>query len=167
MMYLGLIFALMILHPVPDRPIVPAWSPDHEVLATTKVPQAFVTPEGGNYRLLLNGKVVYPTKAKRIWFSTYENQHTFLSPLEWSPDSQHLAFVEKVYDWEYTDPYNRDFTGRVSNLRFYLVVVSRDGQVSRYPLGPVPQELNLRWTEEDQIILNKRRFDIRTHRELL
>ncbi len=85
---------------VRDQPLAPAWSPDHQIVATTKVPQAFVTPEGGNYSLLFNGKLVYLPRAKRSWFSAYEHWHSFLSPLAWSPDSQRVAFVEKIYSWE-------------------------------------------------------------------
>jgi hypothetical protein len=163
MMHLGLILSLIVLHPVPDQPLGPAWSPDHEVFATTQVPQAFVTPAGGNYSLLFNGKVVYPHKTKRAWFAAYENQHTFLSPMVWSPDSQHLAFVEKVYDWEYSDPFNRDFEGRVSNQHFYLVIVSRDGQASGYVLDRMPTRVDLRWKQADQITLNGRCFDLQAN----
>ena len=167
MLYPALILFLLTIVVAPDRslapsqPLAPTWSPDHKVLATTKVPQAFVTPEGGNYRLLLNGSLTYPRKAKRAWFSAYENQHTFLSPLEWSPDSRHVAFVEKIYDWEYTDPYNRYFDGRVSNLHFYLAVVSLDGQASGYQLDHVPLNIQLEWKQADEISFNGRSFDLR------
>lgn len=94
-----------------DAPLLPAWSPDRQILATTKVPERFATPEGANYTLLLNGHVVYPKPKKSHWFSAYTDQHTFLTELKWSPESHKLAFLEKVYDWEYSDPYNRDFEG--------------------------------------------------------
>ena len=109
---------ILLLSPliVRDQPLAPAWAPDHQALATTKVSEAFATPEGGNYQLLLNGQLVYPKKPKHSWFHAYEDQHTFLSKLAWSPDSRRLALVEKVYDWEYTDPYNRYFDGTVSRM---------------------------------------------------
>jgi hypothetical protein len=148
---------------VQDRPFSPAASPDHQILATTKVDEGFVTPEGANYKLLLNGHLVYPGKRKHVWFHAYEDQHTFLSDLTWSPDSQHLAFAEKVYDWEYLDPYNRYFDGTVSKESFYLVIVARDGTVRGYQLLGVPGRDDPRWQDSHTVVLNQRPFDLQTN----
>ncbi len=145
---------------VRDHPLPPVWSPDHQVLATTKVPVAFVTPEGGNYSLLLNDTLVYPMEKKHWWFSGYSHWHTFLSDLVWSPDSRRVAFVEKVYDWSYLDPYNRDFEGEATNKRFYLTVVSRDGKVGRYLLDGRSDQISLRWQGPNKLCLNDEAFDI-------
>ena len=144
------------------RPLSPAWSPDHLILATTRAPQRFVTPEGADYTLLLNGRVVYPIRKKHHWLSTYENQHTFLSELVWSPDSSCIAFVEKVYGWEYADPFNSDFEGWATDKRFYLTVVSRTKQVIRYGIDHVQLPVALSWQDPDRIDLNGRIFDLRT-----
>ena len=125
--------------------------------------EAFATPEGGNYQLLLNGQLVYPKKPKHSWFHAYEDQHTFLSKLAWSPDSRRLALVEKVYDWEYTDPYNRYFDGTVSRMGFYLAIIDREGRVSGYKLADVPEDIRLAWPNPQTVVLNDRTFDLRTN----
>ena len=145
---------------VPDQPRPPAWAPDHQILATTKLPELFVTPEGGNYTVYFNGKAVYPKKPKHNWFNGYRNQHTFLSDLVWSPDSRHLALLEKVYDWEYTDPYNRSFDGTLFNRTFFLAIISRDGSAVGYTLSAVPDHPDLRWQSPNQLMLNDRLYDL-------
>ncbi len=146
-----------------NRSLLPAWSPDHQILATTKVSERFVTPEGANYVLLLNGRPVYPEHKKARWSSAYTNEHTFLTELHWSPDSQRVAFLEKVYDWEYSDPYNRDFDGWASKIRFYLVVVSRDGKVAGYPLSWLLREGDVQWPAASKLTINGRLFDLDTN----
>ena len=143
-----------------DAPLEPAWSPDHQILATTKVLDRFITPEGANYTLLLNGRAVYPKPRKSRWFSAYSNQHTFLTELAWSPDSQNVAFFEKVYDWQYSDPYNSDFQGEVSNMRYYLVIVSRTGTGAGYQIDRAPPDPRVDWLGNSKIALNGRRFDL-------
>ncbi len=154
----GLALFLLFLPASLDRPFPPVWSPDHSLLASTTVSQRFVTPEGGSYRLQLNGRVVYPKKARRSWFahswfSTYQNVHTFLSDLAWSPDSRNVAFLEKLYDWEYADPFNSDFEGSVSNERFVLVIVSSQGKAAGYRLKHAPKTIHLRWDGPDELTL--------------
>ena len=148
---------------VRDQPLTPSWSPDHKVVATTKVPQAFATPEGANYSLLLNGKLIYPVKLKHSWFSADELWHTFLSELAWSPDSRAVALVEKVYNWQYSDPYNRDFDGTLSNAHLYLAIVPLEGQATGYELDHMSQHIQLSWPQTQRIILNEQQFDLATN----
>ena len=155
------LLAFVVLNPT--TPLAPAWSPDHGYLASTKVGQRFVTPEGGNYKLLLNGKLVYPTKVAHGLLSAYKDQHTFLSELEWSPDSRHIAFIEKIYDWEYYDPYNRYWDGWASKMRYYLAVVSTDGTAKGYRLPEAPQSLSLEWLAAGRIVYNGHTFDLATN----
>ena len=147
----------------PSRPLAPAWSPNGQILASTKVPEQFVTPEGGNYKLLMNGKLVYPAKVPHGWFSAYKDQHTFLSPLVWSPNSQDVAFLEKVYDWEYYDPYNFYWEGRASKLRYYLAIVSADGRAFGYRLTQVPDDIELEWRGPEQLELDGRTLNLQTN----
>ena len=143
----------------PDKPLTPVWSPDRQTLASTEVSSRFVTPEGGDYQLLLNQKLVYPKK-KRGWFSAYQNVHTFVSEFSWSPDSEHVAFVEKVYDWEYVDPFNSDFSGSASELRFYLAIVSNDGTARGYLLPEHLESATVRWQSPIEIDVNGRTFNL-------
>ena len=145
-----------------NRALQPAWSPDHQVLATAEVSQRFVTPEGAGCHLLLNQHRVYPPK-KRKWFAGYDGVHTFLSELSWSPDSQRVAFVEKIYDWEYTDPFNYDFAGTLKKQKFYLVLVSKDGRTAGYALPPNPDSATLHWLTADQLALGKHTYDLETN----
>ena len=145
-------------------PLSPAWSPDHQILATTKVNERFATPEGANYTLFLNGRPAYPKPEKSRWFSAYTNQHTFLTELEWAPDSQQLAFFEKIYDWEYTDPYNHDFDGRVTKNRYYLVIVSRTGNAAGYSIDQAPTNPTVAWHGSSKVALNGRIFDLQANR---
>lgn len=144
-------------------PLLPAWSPDHQILATTKVSERFVTPEGANYTLLLNGHVVYPKPEKSHGFSAYKDQYTFLTELKWSPESQKLAFFEKVYDWEYRDPYNRDFEGSASKKRYYLAIVSRSGIAAGYRIDRVPTNPRIDWHGASKVALNGRIFDLKVN----
>ncbi len=148
---------------VRDQPLQPSWSPDHKILATTKVPLSFATPEGADYSLLLNGELLYPPKVKRSWFAARDQWHTFLSELTWSPDSRAVAFVEKVYRWQYSDPYNRDFDGTVSQEHVYLAIVSREGKATGYELDPAPQEVQLSWPQAQRIVINGRAFNLETN----
>ena len=139
----------------------PAWSPDREVLATTKVSDRFATPEGANYALLLNGRMVYPKPTKKSSaFSAYQNQHTFLTELAWSPDSQNLAFLEKIYDWEYSDPYNGYFDGSVSNERYYLVIISRKGEAAGYVMQRVSANSKVVWRAASKVAVNGQVFNL-------
>ncbi len=145
-----------------DTPWPPAWSPDHQVLATSTVPIDFVTPEGGNYHALLNNQVVYPLKVKHRFSGPYSNWHTFLSEFAWSPDSQSVAFVEKIYDWQYSDPFNRYWDGRAYNKKFFLVILSRNGKAVGYQLR-LQKDLQLHWLDSGKIILNGVTFDLKTN----
>jgi hypothetical protein len=144
---------------VRDKPLPPMWSPDHQVLASTEVPINFVTPEGGNYHALLNGQVVYPVKPKKRG-GLYSNWHTFLSDFAWSPDSQNVAFVEKVYDWQYYDPFGRYWDGQTYGKHFFLAILSRNGRTTGYPIAPLSGDIQLHWKGAGDIVLNGQTFDL-------
>ncbi len=144
-----------------DLPLQPLWSPDHQVLARTQVEQRFVTPAGAGYCLVLNDRPTYPVRCdKPRRHPAYTNIHNFLSELAWSPDSRKLAVVEKIYDWEYSDPYNRDFDGEVKTQRFFLAIVSRDGPAAGFQLESAPPNAQPRWTDGNHLVLNGRTFDL-------
>jgi hypothetical protein len=80
--------------------------------------------------------------------------YTFLSPLVWSPDSNHMAVVAKVFDWEYTDPYNGYFGGSASTMRYYAVVASRDGSFVDYPLSGSQDQALVHWNNPNELVVN-------------
>jgi hypothetical protein len=157
-----LIALLFAIAPPSDVSLPPIWSPDHQVLATTKINERFVTPEGVDYTLFMNGRRAYPPKPKHTFFAAYTNEHTFRSNLTWSPDGQHLAFTEEVYDWHYMDPYNSDFNGYASEKRYFLVVVTRDGKPAGYRLSDIQSGAEPRWDGPDAVSFAGRDFDLRT-----
>jgi hypothetical protein len=159
-MYGRLICLLMFSRIVPTTPLVPVWSPNHRFLASTQVPQRLVTPEGGNYELLLNGKLVYPSRRHRGFLSAYQDQHTFLSELAWSPNSDRVAFVEKIYDWQYLDPYNGSFDGWATSMQYFLAIVSSRGEAKGYRLNQVPAHFSVRWLGPNRVELNGLTFDL-------
>ena len=46
---------------------------------------------------------------------------SYLSP-QWSPDGRRVALVEKVFDWEYLDPFGRYFDGESSDVQYCVVI---------------------------------------------
>lgn len=153
---------LLIIGPSGQEPLAPAWSPDHQVLATTKIDERFLSPEGADYTLFLNGRRVYPPKPRHAFFA-YPSEHTFRSDLTWSPDGQYLVFTDEVYDWHYIDPYNSDFNGYAADKRYFLVVVTRDGKAAAYRLTGVPLDEEPHWDGPDTISLAGKKFDLRTN----
>jgi hypothetical protein len=152
---------LFAMTPPSEGPLPAVWSPDHQVLATTKIDERSVTPEGADYTLFMNGRRVYPSKPRHA-FIAYPDEHTFRSNLRWSPDGQHLAFTEEVYDWHYLDPYNSDFNGYASDKRYFLVVVTRDGKPAGYRLSDIPPGAEPRWDGPHTVSFAARDFDLRT-----
>lgn len=137
------------------------WSPDGKTLADVKRDVMFGTPAGENSCLFLNGEAVYPSGCDHARES-YSHIHTFLSPLVWSPDSGKVAFVEKIFDWEYTDPFIRYFDGEASNVQYYLVIVS--GHMAEgYRLSPGAAQQVPVWQTNSQIMLGSQAFDLESH----
>ena len=145
------------------QPLPPVWSPDGKTVAAAEVEQRYVTPNGAGFILLLNGKPVYPAKRKHGWLTGYDDIHTLLSELVWSPDSQNVAFLEKVYDWEYLDPFNGYFDGAVTRQRFYLAIVSKEGHVKDYRLKTMPGQPNLHWQDAETLSLHEHTFQMAGH----
>ena len=139
------------------------WSPDHKTLASVQSELLFATPDGANSCLYFNSQPVYPAKCKPRPKATYRHIHTFLSPIEWSPDSRNAALIVKIFDWEYLDPFNRYFDGESSDVRYYLVIAGTDGAVSGYGLKGIAVPPQLQWRSNSQITLNGQMFDLSAH----
>ncbi|MBV8072404.1 MAG: hypothetical protein JO270_21050 [Acidobacteriaceae bacterium] len=151
------------------------WSPDRKTLAHIGVVQRYGTPEGDNYCLLMNERTAYPdgctfegnlaasTSPKRRSRFAYSGVHTFYPDLAWSPDSSRLAFVEKTFDFEYNDPFNRYWDGTVTSLRAYLVIVPLNGAAQGYRLREVPSETNIHWNSDTEVQLEGEAFSLTTN----
>ncbi len=135
-----------------------SWSPDRKTLAGVKLDVMFGTPVGQNSCLLLNGQAIYPTGCDHAK-ETYSHIHTFLSPPAWSPDSSKVALVEKIFDWEYEDPFARYFDGEASNVRYYLVIASEHGAAG-YHLDPVVAEQVPAWQTNSRLMLGNQALDL-------
>jgi hypothetical protein len=70
--------------------------------------------------------------------------------------------VEKVYDWQYSDPFNRYWDGRAYNKKFFLVILSRNGKAFGYQLR-LQKDPQLHWLDSGKIILNGVTFDLKTN----
>ena len=134
------------------------WSPDRRTLADVKLDVMFGTPAGQNSCLLLNGQAIYPRRCDHAK-ETYSHIHTFLSPLVWSPDSGKVAFVEKIFDWEYEDPFLRYFDGEASDVHYYLVIASEQGAAG-YRLDPVAAEQVPAWQTNSRLLLGSQALDL-------
>ncbi len=139
------------------------WSPDHKTLAGVESQQSLATPAGANFCLYFNSLPVYPNDCKPWPKATYTGIHSFLSAPEWSPDSRGVAFVEKVFDWEYSDFFGGYWDGTASDIRYYLVIASTDDTVSGYALKEVPEQPILRWQGSSQLVLNGQTYDLSAH----
>ncbi len=134
------------------------WSPDGKTLADVKLDAMFGTPAGQNSCLLLNGQAIYPARCDHTK-ETYSHIHTFLSPPVWSPDSSKVAFVEKIFDWEYEDPFIRYFDGEASNVRYYLVIASENGAAG-YRLDPAAAEQVPAWQTNSRLMIGSQALDL-------
>jgi hypothetical protein len=140
------------------------WSSDHKTLARVETEKWFATPDGANSCLYLNAQPVYPPKHCTPGpKATYRNIHTFLSSPEWSPDGRRVAAVEKVFDWEYLDPFGRYFDGESSDVRYHLVIVGTDGTVAGYPLKEIDEHPQVQWQSNSQLTLNGQSYDLASH----
>jgi hypothetical protein len=134
------------------------WSPDHQTLADVKLDVKFGTPAGENSCLFLNGIAVYPAGCDHAKES-YSHIHTFILPLVWSADGSKVAFVEKIFDWEYWDPFLRYFDGEPSNVHYYLVVASA-GRAGGYAISaPAAQQVPV-WQSNSRLQLGDMTYDL-------
>jgi hypothetical protein len=139
------------------------WSPDHKTLAGVESQQSLATPAGANFCLYFNSQPVYPNDCKPWPKATYTNIHSFLSAPEWSPDGRSVAFVEKIFDWEYSDFFGGYWDGRVSDVRYYLVIASTDYTALGYALKQAPEQPSLLWQGSSQLVLNGQTYDLSAH----
>jgi len=137
------------------------WSPDRKYLADVKVDVLFGTPAGENSCLYMNGDAVYPPNCSHAR-STYTHIHSFIAPLLWSPDSTRVAFVEKIFDWEYADPFLRYFDGAASDVHYYLVIASIDHTASGYSLSPAAAQQIPVWQTNSRLMLGNQAFDLQS-----
>jgi hypothetical protein len=134
------------------------WSPDHQTLANVKLDVMFGTPAGANSCLFLNGTAVYPAGCDHAKES-YSHIHTFVLPLVWSADGSKVAFVEKIFDWEYWDPFLRYFDGETSNVRYYLVVASA-GRAGGYAISALAAQQVPVWQSGSRLQLGDMTYDL-------
>jgi len=134
------------------------WSPDHQTLADVKLDAMFGTPAGENSCLFLNGTAVYPAGCDHAKES-YSHIHTFILPLVWSADGSKVAFVEKIFDWEYWDPFLRYFDGETSNVHYYLVVALA-GHFGGYAIDSVAAQQVPVWQSNSRLQLGDVTYEL-------
>jgi len=134
------------------------WSPDHQTLANVKLDVMFGTPAGANSCLFLNGNAVYPAGCDHAKES-YSHIHTFILPLVWSADGSKVAFVEKIFDWEYWDPFLRYFDGETSNVRYYLVVALA-GRAGGYAISALAAQQVPVWQSGSRLQLGDMTYEL-------
>ena len=134
------------------------WSPDHKTLADVKLDVKFGTPAGENSCLFLNATAVYPPGCDHAKES-YSHIHTFILPLVWSADSTKVAFVEKIFDWEYLDPFGRYFDGESSNVHYYLVIASAT-HATGYEINSVAAQQMPVWQSNSRLQLGDMKYEL-------
>jgi hypothetical protein len=134
------------------------WSPDHQTLADVKLDVMFGTPAGANSCLFLNGTAVYPAGCDHAKES-YSHIHTFILPLVWSADGSKVAFVEKIFDWEYWDPFLRYFDGETSNVH-YRLVVALAGRAGGYAISALTAQQVPVWQSNSRLQLGDMTYDL-------
>ena len=92
---------------------------------------------------------------------TYVGIHDFEPQMSWSPDSQHIALIDCVYDWTANRPDSLSAgDGVESNRRCSVAIVSRKGEVDSFPLketaGPELGTARLTWTASKQLSVETR-----------
>jgi hypothetical protein len=80
-------------------------------------------------------------------------------PLVWSADGSKVAFVEKIFDWEYWDPFLRYFDGETSNVRYYLVVASA-GRAGGYAISALAAQQVPVWQSGSRLQLGDMMYDL-------
>ena len=134
------------------------WSPDHQTLADVKLDVMFGTPAGANSCLFLNATAVYPSGCDHAKES-YSHIHTFILPLVWSADGSKVALVEKIFDWEYLDPFLRYFDGETSNVHYYLVIASA-GHAGGYAINSAASQQVPVWQSNARLQLGDMTYDL-------
>jgi hypothetical protein len=134
------------------------WSPDHKTLADVKLDVMFGTPAGENSCLFLNATAVYPAGCGHAKES-YSHIHTFILPLVWSADGSKVAFVEKIFDWEYFDPFLRYFDGETSNVHYYVVIATA-GYAGGYAINSVAAQQVRVWQSNSRLQLGDMTYDL-------
>jgi len=134
------------------------WSPDHQTLANVKLDVMFGTPAGANSCLFLNGNAVYPAGCDHAKES-YSHIQTFILPLVWSADGSKVAFVEKIFDWEYWDPFLRYFDGETSNVHYRLVVAAA-GSAGGYAINSLAAQQVPVWQSNSRLQLGDMTYDL-------
>jgi hypothetical protein len=148
------------------------WSPDGQTLAHFGVLQRYTAPDGDNCCLLFNDTTVYPPGCRFDGENRGPQQNhtrplaairTFFPPLVWSPDSRKLAFVEKVYNWHYGDPYNRDLYGRASEVRYYLAIITEGQPAVGYTIPNPHGDTRVAWINDSVIVAGGQQYDLSSH----
>jgi hypothetical protein len=134
------------------------WSPDHQTLADVKLDVMFGTPAGANSCLFLNATAVYPSGCEHAKES-YSHIHTFILPLVWSADGSKVALVEKIFDWEYLDPFLRYFDGETSNVHYYLVIASA-GHAGGYAINSAASQQVPVWQSNARLQLGDVTYEL-------
>jgi hypothetical protein len=134
------------------------WSPAHKTLADVKLDVKFGTPAGENSCLFLNATAVYPSGCDHAKES-YSHIHTFILPLVWSADGSKVAFVEKIFDWEYLDPFLRYFDGETSNVHYYLVIASA-GHAGGYAINSAASQQVPVWQSNARLQLGDVTYEL-------
>jgi hypothetical protein len=88
----------------------------------------------------------------------YQGIHEFMPWMYWSPDSQRIALVDCVYDWQANSIESQsERDGEESNRRCSLVVVSRNGEAVVFALNDLSGEdlrkFSMYWTKPHQLSL--------------
>lgn len=149
------------------------WSPDRQTLAHYGVLQRYTAPDGDNCCLMFNAASVYPpgchfdgerrSSPHHSHTRPLASIHTFATPLVWSPNSRRLAFFEKIYNWHYGDPYNRDFFGRASEVRYYLAIAGAGEPAVGYAIPDIPATTEVKWINDSEIEAGGRQYDLSLH----
>lgn len=140
------------------------WSPDHKAEARIDVAQLIGTPAGSNSCLYLGLRAVYPAGHPRDCQphprGIYDGVHAFLTSPEWSPDSQKVAVVVRIFDWEYTDPFGKYWEGTLTKDRYFLAIASIDRPTLGYAIKSPVSTPHLQWQGNSRLTLNGQVFDL-------
>ncbi len=150
-------------------------SPDNTHVAHIGWMPHFSLPPFGSWYLQIDRTTVYPLprgmrpveqnngsfppKVVQQHGLTYSGIHQFASRLSWSPDSEHIAFIDCTYDWTANSYLARSAgDGTESNRHCSLAIVSDSGAVVRFPLTDISlsndgSAMQVMWSGPRQIIL--------------
>ena len=158
-----------------------SWSPDHQTLAHVGWIIHFATPANQNYCLLFNDRPVYtpgcsnevnatPKKvparraelkngatrrgnrtAVHVEPAHFVNVHQIDPPLVWSPNGRNLAFVERIYDFDWGMDETGEETRETSNSRYFLAVVSTGHPAVGYRFSETVSMTQLEWLNDSRV----------------